>query len=827
MVSFSCRISPRTSTVIFLERSPFATAIVTSAMLRTCAVRLPAIWLTDSVSSFQTPETPFTCAWPPSLPSVPTSRATRVTSDVKTESWSIILLTSFAERRNSPSSGRPSTSRAMDWPRSPFATAPTARVTSVVGQTRSSISVLIASTSLDQPPTTPGTVMRCLSLPSFPTARLTRAVSRARRSLSATTSLKASAILPSTPRRSAGIRAAKSPARKDSMADSSARENWSESTGATAVPTVPVIPLGAPDLVVSSIGHALRCSRRRKLPGRSLGGEKWSTEPAARRQSAASSFALCEAPGVRTCYTSPWATDPPQAQARIKPRLIHWIEPPGRASLLQSLGSSRLFSRKANVRAEQFVSPTMPRSRVRRAVGVSLALFVWMGVPLCAQTVQPAPPAVSSSARRITAVRLATPPAIDGVLDDGAWATPEVPADQWRSYNPLHGDTVPHMTHVWIGYDARYLYFAFQCDDPEPAKIKTSITRRDNIFSDDWVGLSLDALGTGQVSYHMMVNPSGIQLDMLNSSSGEEDMSPDWVWESAGLRNDRGYAVEIRLPLESVQFRGGDAVRMGILFWRRVSRIGVSVAWPALEPGTWVFDKHASLMFDHLEPRLAREVIPSATYVWSEARTNGPAWSGTDNHGDIGFSTRLGLTPTITLDATVNPDFSQVESDAFQVEVNQRFPNFFSEKRPFFMQGSDVFKLAGVGNGDSSMFAAVHTRRIGDPIVGAKVTGSAGRVSFGSLLASDEAPGRELVPGEPGDDANRLFNVGRAQYSLGPGSFAGAIATQTRFAGDENGVLGADVSWRPRASDRVSAFVLQSWSDRQGHRDAGVAMLAN
>ena len=170
MASLSCRISPRTSTVIFLERSPLATAIVTSAMLRTCAVRLPAIWLTDSVSSFHTPDTPRTCAWPPSLPSVPTSRATRVTSDVNTDSWSIILLTSFADRRNSPSSGRPSTSSAIDWPRSPFATAPTARVTSVVGQTRSSISVLMAATSSAHPPTTPGTVMRCLSLPSLPTA---------------------------------------------------------------------------------------------------------------------------------------------------------------------------------------------------------------------------------------------------------------------------------------------------------------------------------------------------------------------------------------------------------------------------------------------------------------------------------------------------------------------------------------------------------------------------------------------------------------------------------------------------------------------------------
>jgi hypothetical protein len=117
----------------------------------TCAVRLPAIWLTESVSSFQTPETPLTFAWPPSLPSVPTSRATRVTSDVNTDSCSIIVLTSLAERRNSPFSGRPSTSSSIDWPRSPLATAPMVRAISVVGRTRSSMRVLSESTVVAQP----------------------------------------------------------------------------------------------------------------------------------------------------------------------------------------------------------------------------------------------------------------------------------------------------------------------------------------------------------------------------------------------------------------------------------------------------------------------------------------------------------------------------------------------------------------------------------------------------------------------------------------------------------------------------------------------------
>ena len=152
MASFSCRISPRTSTVIFLERSPLATAMVTSAMLRTWPVRFDAIEFTDSVRSRHTPVTSTTCAWPPSLPSVPTSRATRVTSEVNTESWPIIALTIIAERRNSPFSGRPSTSSGMVCIRSPLATAEMVRVTWVVGHSRSSISVLTDCSMSPQAP---------------------------------------------------------------------------------------------------------------------------------------------------------------------------------------------------------------------------------------------------------------------------------------------------------------------------------------------------------------------------------------------------------------------------------------------------------------------------------------------------------------------------------------------------------------------------------------------------------------------------------------------------------------------------------------------------
>ena len=213
MASLSCRISPRTSTVIFLDRSPLATAIVTSAMLRTWPVRLLAIELTNSVRSFHTPVTSRTCAWPPSLPSVPTSRATRVTSEVKTPSCAIIVLTMLAERRNSPCRGRPPTSRGIVCSRSPWATAVMARVTAVVGQSRSSISVLTEVSISPQAPWAWLKRTRWRVCPSRPTTWPTSSSCSAMLWLAATISLKVSAILPAMPVRSPGSRTEKSPTR--------------------------------------------------------------------------------------------------------------------------------------------------------------------------------------------------------------------------------------------------------------------------------------------------------------------------------------------------------------------------------------------------------------------------------------------------------------------------------------------------------------------------------------------------------------------------------------------------------------------------------------
>src|SRR4051812_6589610 len=278
--------------------------------------------------------------------------------------------------------------------------------------------------------------------------------------------------------------------------------------------------------------------------------------------------------------------------------------------------------------------------------------------------------------------RTTAPPTIDGALDDAAWHGPALSLGEWLTYNPLAGDHLPQKTEVRAAYDDRYLYFAFHCLDPEPARIRSTISRRDNMFGDDWVGLSLDSVGNGQSSYDLFINPAGIQGDVLTTPSAGENSAPDFVWDSAGRRTDEGYDVEVRIPLTTIRFKSGADVRMGVLFWRRVSRLGMSASWPPVPQGQSFLDRHASLLLHDLRRPLTLELTPSATYSLRAERATPTAFGRADSNPDAGLSVKYGLTSSATLEGTINPDFSQVESDAFQVEVNQRFPLYYSEKRP-------------------------------------------------------------------------------------------------------------------------------------------------
>ena len=419
--------------------------------------------------------------------------------------------------------------------------------------------------------------------------------------------------------------------------------------------------------------------------------------------------------------------------------------------------------------------------------------------------------------------RVAAAPKIDGILDDEAWkiAPLTITPDEWVSYNPVRGDKMPaeYRTDVRITYDDRNVYVAFYCFDNEPEKIRTNVSRRDSAFNDDWIAISLDSAGTGQSAYHLFSNPSGSQMDAINTSASGEQFDADVVWYSVARTTGDGYVVEIQVPLQTLRFKGGDQVRMGLVFFRKVSRIGVSYAWPEMLPGQWVFDRPSHIVFSNLKPRRLVELLPSVTYgVRQEREVSSPTWSGADSDAHVGASGKFGVTSGVTLDATVNPDFSQVESDAFQIQVNQRFPIFFSEKRPFFMEGMGLFNIARGNN----MRTAVHTRRIVDPIFGAKLTGTLGKTTFGVLNALDDHPGDIGDRGDEFADRNKLFTIGRATYALRRSDYIGGIVTQTTHKGRNNFATGADFIVRPSSAQSVAGMFLTTRtsdgaSDTQGN----------
>jgi uncharacterized protein DUF5916 len=275
-----------------------------------------------------------------------------------------------------------------------------------------------------------------------------------------------------------------------------------------------------------------------------------------------------------------------------------------------------------------------------------------------------------------------------------------------------------------------------------------------------------------------------------------------------------GLASASTQPVPSLRFRGGADVRMGVLFFRHNSRMGVSWSWPAIAPGQWVFETHAPLAFADLHQPRVLEVIPSVTASANQTRDVAQSWPSVSSKGELGASVKYGLTSTIALDATINPDFSQVESDAFQVEVNQRFPVFFDEKRPFFMEGLGLFNVAGT-TGDGNMRTAVHTRRIVDPIAGTKLTGTAGRQTFALLSALDESPA---------GDTDKLFTIGRVLRNYGHGQYIGALVTDTESGREHNRVAAADVSLRHGAHLNWGASLLRSDTrTRQGDSIQGSA----
>ncbi len=406
------------------------------------------------------------------------------------------------------------------------------------------------------------------------------------------------------------------------------------------------------------------------------------------------------------------------------------------------------------------------------------------------------------------AIHLSSPVTIDGSLDESIWKNAPSVDDVFITYNPNDGDLFPKRTRVWVAYDNKNIYFAFYCHDSEPDKIKTSVTRRDSIFGDDWIGLGIDTMGNRQSLYELMVNPSGMQGDLYNTPSNGENSSPDWVWYSGGKIVEDGYTVEIRLPLKSIRYKSGENITANILFWRRCSRLGVSGAWPEISPGKGLFNSLGKVVFGKLDKQLKLEFMPSVTYgsIWD--RESPEKWSDAEDKAELGINAKIGLSSTTSLDFTINPDFSQVESDTFQVTHNLRYPIFYSEKRPFFMEAGDMFNLSGPGN---NMWSAVHTRKIVNPEWGARITGSSGKVTYGGLVSSDGWSGRTIEDDENfylGEKA--LFTIGRMKYGIGGDNHIGVLYSGKELGDYHNRTIALDSSLRFGKSHSFRANVIFS-----------------
>ena len=409
---------------------------------------------------------------------------------------------------------------------------------------------------------------------------------------------------------------------------------------------------------------------------------------------------------------------------------------------------------------------------------------------------------------------------IDGDLSEEAWNQAPL-AEEFKTYFPNPGQSMEVKTRIWAAYDKGNLYFAIKCSDPEPDKIKTAIAQRDTIYRDDYVGISLDTLGTRQTSQEFYVNPNGIQMDAVSSAASRFDITPDFVWDSAGKVTGEGYQVELRIPLESIRYQRtkgkSQEVRMGIIFFRSVPRLGISGTWPERPPGQTFFNVMATLVYTGLKKSgLKLEVLPNVTYNRDADRVEADHWDkSTDTNIGVGF--KYGITSSITAEGTINPDFSQVESDVFQVEVNQRYPLFYSEKRPFFMEAQEVLDFTIVHEAMASLLeygmlvSPIHTRLILDPGWAAKVSGSTGKLHFAVLAANDRSAGRPWDIGtNPFEGKSALFGITRAKYNLGADNYLGVLYTGRHFQGERSDVGGMDFSYRFSKHLRVGMSYLHS-----------------
>lgn len=415
---------------------------------------------------------------------------------------------------------------------------------------------------------------------------------------------------------------------------------------------------------------------------------------------------------------------------------------------------------------------------------------------------------------RLTPPRAGTAPVIDGRVDDAEWSG-AARLDGFTHGRPVEGIKDTLGTECLVTYDARNLYVAFRCRE-RPGQVQAPIVHRDDIWSGDWVGMSIDSYRDRQRSYFLGANPRGVQADGVDQEGADTDLSPDFQFTSQGRVTPGGYEVEFAVPFKTLRFPPSENVTFGFNAIRDQRRTGAHMYWAPVTRNIAGYHRQMGDLDGLVGIRPGRnfEVNPYVTSSSVAARgSESVKWDPSESRQ--GFGVKYGITSALTADVTVKPDFSQVEADAGVIDVNERFAIFFSEKRSFFLEGADIF---------STPFNLVYTRRVVDPLYGVKLTGKVGRTAVGVLTAADRSAGNSVRglpdPVNPYSNRDAQFVVARARRDFTDNLSLGALVTD-RFHRDAfNHVAAVDGRWTFRRSWTLLGQAAHSWARDPDFRGA-------
>jgi len=387
---------------------------------------------------------------------------------------------------------------------------------------------------------------------------------------------------------------------------------------------------------------------------------------------------------------------------------------------------------------------------------------------------------------------------IDGLLDEDAWAKATVIK---LPYEWTPGDNIPSPveTECLVTFDRDGFYLAFRCFDPKPGEIRAHLMDRDatdTLIQDDHINIIIDPFNDERRGFQFRVNPLGVQADAnFSEMEGYEDFSWDAIWDSAGKITDWGYAIEMAIPFNQLRFpRTAEKQTWGFSAersWPRSVRHRMTSHRHDRNSACILCQVNKITGLEGISPGRNLEFDPTLTSSRTDTMNMAEFPSGGLQQGETqvepGITARWGVTPNMILNATANPDFSQVEADVAQLNVNERFALYYPEKRPFFLEGADFF-LTPV--------QAVFTRTVADPMWGAKLTGKAGRSAVGFFAAQDRI-NNLVFPSNQGSsstslDQDVMGGVLRYRYDVGKGSTLGVLYTGRTGSGYFNHVGEAD-----------------------------------